>query len=369
MPGAMRVLQVIPTLAVGGAERVVALLARHLRRSGHAVGVVSLYDPHGSWIEAELRSDGVPLYFLGKRPGLDLRMIPRLARVVARFRPDVLHTHLYVLKYVLPALAASRRCRVVHTLHNLAEHEVERLSRGIQSVAFRVGVVPVAIGEAVAESMLRLYRLPPRHRIPNGIPVSDYAPPPCAREEVRASLAIPDDAPTFVSVGRLDPQKNSRSLIEAFASRRLRLLGAHLLFAGDGQLRRELEDQASGLGIDDRVHFLGVRADIPRVLAAADVFVLPSRYEGNPLTVMEAMAAGKPVLATAVGCVPELVSEGAGLLVAPGDGTALESAMLELATDLPRARARGAAAARIARARFDASVMASAYEKLYAEVR
>jgi glycosyltransferase involved in cell wall biosynthesis len=84
---------------------------------------------------------------------------------------------------------------------------------------------------------------------------------------------------------------------------------------------------------------------------------------------MEAMAAGKPVLATAVGCVPELVSEGAGLLVAPGDGAALESAMLELATDLPRARAKGAAAARIARARFDASVMASAYEKLYAEVR
>src|SRR5258708_21167613 len=210
----MRVLQVIPTLAVGGAERVVALLARHLRRSGHAVGVVSLYDPHGSWIEAELRSDGVPLYFLGKRRGLALRMIPRIARVVGRFRPDVLHTHLYVLKYVLPSLAASSRCRVVHTVHNLAEHEVERLSRIIQSVAFRAAVVPVAIGAAVAESMLKLYRLPPRHRIPNGIPVSDYAPPPRAREEVRASLAIPDDAPTFVAVGRLDPQKNSRSLIE-----------------------------------------------------------------------------------------------------------------------------------------------------------
>src|SRR5258708_26822430 len=166
----MRVLQVIPTLAVGGAERVVALLARHLRRSGHAVGVVSLYDPHGSWIEAELRSDGVPLYFLGKRRGLDLRMIPRLARVVARFRPDVLHTHLYVLKYVLPALAASRRCRVVHTVHNLSEHEVERLSRSIQSLAFRMGVVPVAIGEVVAESMLRRVRLPPRDRTPNWLP-------------------------------------------------------------------------------------------------------------------------------------------------------------------------------------------------------
>src|SRR5438552_862696 len=113
----MRILQIIPTLAVGGAERVVSLLARHLRRSGHETSVVSLYDPHGSWIEAELRADGVPVDFLGKHPGLDLRMIPRLARVVARFRPDVIHTHLYVLKYVLPALAASRRCPVVHTVH------------------------------------------------------------------------------------------------------------------------------------------------------------------------------------------------------------------------------------------------------------
>jgi glycosyltransferase involved in cell wall biosynthesis len=364
----MRVLQVIPTLAVGGAERVVALLALHLHRSGHTVGVVSLYDPCGSWIETELRANGIPIHFLGKHPGLDLRMIPRIARVVGRFRPDVLHTHLYVLKYVLPSLAASNRCRVVHTVHNLAEHEVERLSLIIQSIAFRAGVVPVAIGEAVAESMHKLYRLPPRHRIPNGIPVSDYAPPPRAREEVRASLAIPGDAPTFVTVGRLEPQKNSKSLIEAFASPRLRLLGAHLLLAGDGELRRELEAQAKALEIGDRVHFLGVRADIPRVLAAADVFVLASRYEGNPLTVMEAMAAGKPVLATAVGCVPELVSDCAGLLVAPGDGPALEAAMVDLASDLTRARARGEAAALIARSRFDASVMASAYEKLYAEV-
>ncbi len=334
----MRVLQVIPTLAVGGAERVVALLARHLHRSGHTAGVISLYDPRGSWIETELRADGIPIYFLGKHPGLDLRMIPRIARVVGRFRPDVLHTHLYVLKYVLPSLATSSRCRVVHTVHNLAEHEVERLSRIIQSVAFRAGVVPVAIGAAVADSMLRFYRLPPRHRIPNGIPVSDYAPPPRAREEIRASLGIPDDAPAFVTVGRLEPQKNTKALI-----------------------------QARGAG--DRVHFLGIRADIPRVLAAADVFVLASRYEGNPLTVMEAMAAGKPVLATAVGCVPELVSDCAGLLVAPGDGPALEVAMVELTSDLARARAKGAAAALIARSRFDASTMASAYEKLYAEVR
>src|SRR5260370_7025622 len=108
--------------------------------------------------------------------------------------------------------------------------------------------------------MLKLYRLPPRHRIPNGIPVSEYAPPPHAREEVRASLGIPGDAPAFVTVGRLEPQKNSKALIQAFASRRLRHLGAHLLLAGDGELRRDLESPSSALGLCQRVPFPASRA-------------------------------------------------------------------------------------------------------------
>ncbi len=362
----LRVLQLIPTLTVGGAERVVALLARHLCRSGHTVGVVSMYDSFQTWIEAELRADGVPLFFLGKRPGLDLRMVARIRRTLARFRPDVVHTHMYALQYALPALA-SRRYRVVHTLHNLAEREAHRPGRLLQHVAFRMGVVPVAIGAAVAESMRRVYRLSPRNTILNGIPVSEYAPPAGARDQLRASLDVPADAPTFISVGRLEPQKNTGVLIRAFASVPLRSTAAHLLLAGDGPLRGELERQARDLGVLHRVRFLGVRTDVPSLLAAADVFVLASRYEGNPLTIMEAMAAGKPVIATAVGCVPELVVEGAGVLVAPDDHGALEREMVELARDLALARARGAAAAHIAHARFDAAVMARAYEQLYAE--
>jgi len=364
----MRILQIIPTLWVGGAERVVGLLARHLKASGHDVGVVSMFAGRGTFIEEELRAARIPLYFLGKRRGPDLRMIPRIARVLAGFRPDVLHTHLYVLKYALPALVGWRRSRVVHTVHNLAEHEVERSSRILQYLAFRAGVVPVAIGEAVAESMKRVYRLSAPHRIPNGIPVSEYAPAPGARDEIRQSLAIPPGAPTFLAVGRLEPQKNTAALFPAFASPRLRALGAHLLLAGDGELRPELEQLARRLELDGRVHFLGVRRDVPRLLAAADAFVLASRYEGNPLTVMEAMAAGRPVVATTVGCVSELVGEEAGFLVPPGDEPALEAAIAALAADPDLARTKGTAASHRARARFDASRMASAYERLYAEV-
>ncbi len=363
----MRILQVVPTLSVGGAQRVVTLLARYLHRAPHVVGVVSMYDSSGTWVE-ELRSAGVPLFFLGKRRGLDLRMVRRMATVFARFRPDVLHTHMYVLKYALPALIATRHCRVVHTLHNLAQHEVEGPSRILQFLAFRAGVAPVAIGDAVAESVRRVYRLPSHDIIPNGIPVEDYAPPAGAREEIRHALRIPADAPTFLAVGRLAPQKNCHALIAAFGSRRLTARQAHLLLAGDGVERGGLEEQARLLGVASRVHFLGVRTDVPRLLAASDAFVLASRFEGNPLAVMEAMAAGRPVLATAVGCVPELVTEGTGLLVPPDDVPALEAAMLEIAEDLPLAHARGRAAARVARDRFDASTMAAAYERLYVEM-
>jgi glycosyltransferase involved in cell wall biosynthesis len=364
----MRILQVIPTIDAAGAERMVANLARYLRRAGHDVCVVSLMNPGSVSVEPDLKSNGVQVYLLGKRMGVDVRMVPRLARVLAHYEPEVAHTHLHVLKYLLAAMAYSRRCPIVHTVHNLADREVTRGDVLVHQVAFRAGVAAVAIGDAVAQSMRQLYRKPPRRIIPNGIPVDDYASPPGIREEMRASLRIPPDAPTFVNVGLFREQKNHAALLAAFASERLSSLSAHLLLAGDGVLRDEVERQARQLGVAERVRFLGSRKDIPRVLAAADVFVLSSRWEGHPLSVMEAMAAGKPVVATAVGCVPENVSRSTGRLVAEGDVAALGSAMFELANDMPLTRTLGSAAARTARERFDASVMGRAYEELYSEL-
>ena len=363
----MRVLHVIPQLPVGGAERMVAHLVRHQLAAGHAVGVTSLYDPLGSLVEAELRATPADLFFLGKRPGLDLRMIPRLARVLRRYRPDVLHTHMQVLRYLLPARAFSRRSPVVHTMHTGAARDAtDWPTRLLQGRAFRGSVVPVAIGAAVAESIRAVYGITPRHLIPNGIPVAAYAASPAERDAVRAELGLPAGAPTLVCVGQLLPVKNHRDLLQAFASERLRRAGAHLLLVGDGPLRGALEQQAAAVAA--RVHFLGVRPDVPRLLAAADVFVLASSTEGNPLSVMEAMAAGRPVVATAVGCIPELVTEGTGCLVPPGDVAALEAALHALVTDAGLARTMGEAAARSARERFDDAQMAQAYEQLYREV-
>jgi glycosyltransferase involved in cell wall biosynthesis len=365
----MRILQVIPTIQAEGAQRVVVSLCRELRRAGHELGVVSLFDPRGVSLEAELRAEGVALHLLGKRMGPDLRMFLRAPRAAARFAPDVVHTHLYVLKYLLPGLALRRRVPIVHTVHNLAEREGgTRVDEWVQGAAFRAGVAAVAIGRAVAESMERLYRLAPRCTIPNGIPAADYAPPPGAREAVRAELGVAEGVPLVLAAGRLAPAKNHALALAALATPGLRALGAHLAVAGDGPLRATLATQARALEVADRVHLLGARPDMARVLAAADVFVLPSAYEGHPLAVMEAMAAGKPVVATAVGCVPETVTPESGRLVPAGDAAALSAALREVAGDRALARALGEEGRRTVRARFDSAVMARAYERLYREL-
>jgi len=365
----MRIVELIPSVDVGGAERLVALLARELGRSGHTVTVVSLYPATGSWIEGELVGAGVAVRFLGKRPGPDPRVVPRLARALDDMSPEVIHTHLHTLPYALLARAASRSvaaCSIAHTLHNVAEHESPWYGRLLHGAAFRSGVEPVAIGAAVADSVRQVYGVTPRHTIPNGIPLAECRAAPGARERVRASLALPPSAPVFLAVGRLSPQKDHATLVDAFAAPALRALDARLVVAGEGPLRAALEQRVEAHGLGGRVRFLGLRADVPDLLAAADVFVLPSRWEGNPLVVMEAMAAGRPVIATAVGCVPELVSDAVGRRVPAGDAAAMAAAMRDLAVDRPLREGLGAAAQAVAQARFDIATMAHAYGALFA---
>lgn len=356
----MRIVQLIPTLSVGGAERIVALLAREQVKLGHHVDVVVLGPSEDSWIERDVRAQGIPVHFLDKGPGMSVGVIPRLAKLLRSLQPDVVHTHLHVLKYLLPSRAVHRPAAIVHTLHNLAENEAVASDQAVQQAVFRWRVAAVAIGEAVAESVRELYGIEPRSIIPNGIEVDRFAPGEGARERLRAELSVPADAPVFVVVGRLNPQKNHALLLESFAQVPA---SAHLLVVGDGELRADLEAQAPS----DRVHFLGIRRDVPDLLATADVFVLSSDWEGNPLVVMEAMAAGKPVVATSVGCVPELVVDGAGVLVDKGDGAGLTAAMRAYADDPERVGRDGAAALAHAKERFDVSAMASAYVALYDE--
>jgi glycosyltransferase involved in cell wall biosynthesis len=356
----VRIVEVVPSLGVGGAERMAGLLSVALHERGHEVTVVSLFSDSETWIARDLAARGVPVRSCGKRPGLDLAVVPRLRDLLRELGGDTIHTHLHALKYVLASGYWGRTTPVFHTLHNLAEHEIERPSRWLHGAAFRAGVAPVAIGEAVADSVRRVYRQPPRATIPNGIRVAAFRPRAGARERLRAELGL-DGATVLLTVGRLDAQKDHAGLLDALAG----VPGPVLVVAGDGALRGQLEARAASLGLAGRVRWLGVRDDVPDLLAAADLFVLASRWEGNPLVVMEAMAAGRPLVATAVGCVPELVPPEAGVLVPPGDRRALSQAIETFLADGRVLEDAGRAAAELAARRFDVSVMAAAYEAAF----
>jgi glycosyltransferase involved in cell wall biosynthesis len=330
--------------------------------SSHDVVAVSLYPCANTIIEKRLSEAGIPIWHLGKRPGFDASMFWAIDKVLRKFRPHVVHSHLSILRYALPSMLLRRIPVSIHTLHNMAEYEVDRTGRIIHRFAFRWNVVPVAISQEVERSFERVYGIRCGATIPNGIPVENYAGFPGARETWRRQQGFKDDAFLFMSVGRLDRQKNPGMLLEAFI--RVSDPRSQLVFVGDGYLLPRLRETARAKGLDHRVHFLGERRDIADSLAAADAFVLTSDWEGNPLSVMEAMASGLPVIATSVGGVPELV-ENAGVLVGPGDAVRFADAMRNLLQDAEGRAAMGSAARTRALGRFRVEQMTEAYEALY----
>jgi len=359
----IRVLEVLATLKPAGAERIAVTLACELDKARFETAMLSLYDPIPGGLEPLLAEAGVPVRHLGKRRGFDPRMFGRLLRVLREWRPHIVHTHSYVQRYTFPAaLVAPVRC-MVHTVHNLAQREVDRPGRLLHRLAFRLGVTPVAIAGPVRQSMREEYGLDPV-LIPNGIDVSRYSRPE-ARQAWRAAHGFRAGDVLIASVARLEPQKNPLGLIEAFARAFAARSDVHLLLAGDGSLAAQSRSLAERLGAARTVHFLGARSDVPELLSASDLFVLASLWEGSPLAVMEAMAAGLPVAATAVGGVPELVADRqTGRLVPPGDVTALSHSLADLAVDPVARRQLGEAAAEHAM-RFDARFMVASYAALF----
>ncbi|HEV2195115.1 MAG TPA: glycosyltransferase [Candidatus Acidoferrum sp.] len=362
----IKVAHIVPSLSPGGAERVAVHVVRELDRDRYEPMVISFTGRVGCDLDQLLDDAGIEVRYLGKHPGFDYRMYSRVHRALKDFRPDVIHTHLHVLRYALPSMLLLNYAAHLHTVHNLAEREVEPRTRWIQRYAFSRGIVPVAVAKEVARSLQWLYRIPACRVIPNGIPTSQYARPQTAREQWRASEGFRDEDVLFVCVARFAPQKNHALLLKAFAQGPGSDPCVRLVLVGDGDLRGRIEKQAKDIGIAARVHFLGLRSDIPDILGAMDVFVLSSDYEGNPLSVMEAMASGLPIVSTSVGGVKDLIQHGnQGFLVPPGDAHSLSKAMTSLMADREARQSMGTAAMRRAKESFDVSTMVRAYEKLY----
>jgi glycosyltransferase involved in cell wall biosynthesis len=362
----IKVAHIIPMLSPGGAERVAVHIVQGLNRQRYEPIVISYTGRLDCELDRLLDETGIEVRYLGKKPGFDYRMYYRLPPVLKACQPDIVHTHLHVLRYAMPFLLWRKNAGVLHTVHNLAEREIELGMRWMQGYALSHGVTPVAVAQEVAHSLERVYGVRRCQVIQNGIPTESYANPLTPRREWRAREGFGQDDVLFVCVARFALQKNHELLLKAFAQGPAADERTKLVLVGDGVLRDKLQQQAKDLCVAHQVHFLGLRTDIPDVLGATDVFVLSSDWEGNPLSVMEAMASGLPIVCTAAGGVPDLVQDGKeGILVQPGDVRALSESMTFLSKSPEARRALGRAAARRARDNFDVSTMVRCYEEVY----
>lgn len=365
-PSRVRVVQLVPNLAAAGAEWMVLHLASALDRTRYDVHIVSLFASSASAVEAAAADAGIGVHFLNKSLGFDPRVMWQVDRILHVLRPRLVHTHLGALQYALPAIVRRRQLRAVHTVHSLADQELPRSGRLVSRAALLAGVAPVAIANAVAKSFVQEYGRAAAALIPNGVPVQRFASQGAGRGACRAALGLADDSIVLVSVGRLSSEKRMDIVLRAFADAASQLPAARLLIIGEGPLLGELTTLATRLGLTERVQFLGLRGDVPTLLAASDVFVLASDLEGHPLSVMEAMSAGLPAIATAVGGVPEIVGDGvSGLLAPAGDVGAVAGHIRTLLTDSALRSTMGRAAQERAVAEFDVSVMAERYHQLY----
>ena len=354
-----RVMIVVHGLETGGAEMMVLHLARELSRAGHPVRVVSLHGDDTD-VAGLMRRAGVDVVALNKAGGPDPRTVLRLRAQMRDFSPAVVHTHLPVLEYVLPAVRLyGRRVKVIHTVHNIAREETRhRVLREVNRLAFSHGVVPVALNEEVRSSICREYALPPS-AVPvvgNGIDLDAFRGP--QRRGLRGAGA------RLLCVARLAPAKNHALLLRTVARLRESGRDVSLTLVGDGPLRGALEERARELGISERVRFAGRRTDTAAFYRDCDLFVLLSDYEGMPMSIIEAMASGLPVVATRAGGVAELVDDGVNGALVEADAAAAAGAIAAICDD-PALYARLSAGAVRTSSPYSAEAMMEKYVDLY----
>jgi glycosyltransferase involved in cell wall biosynthesis len=375
-PRSVRPLVLISGLPVGGAESVTVQFLRHLAMTERTVPVCTLTRRRDDLPAQDLSRAGVPRHDLGARRLADPRLPLRLARLVRRERIDLIHAHGQDACIVAAAAALLSKTALVVTRHVLDEPSRTLQERGRARLtlgALRRADAVVAVSRAVADRLARTVSIPGKriHVILNGIETHRFSPDGLdgSRSEVRRSLCMTEKNRVVLVPAVLREGKGHELLLRALPSLCAQVPDLRVLFAGDGERERELRREVADRKLERAVHFLGFRNDIPALLAAADIVVLPSHAEALPTVLLEAAAAGRPVVATRVGGIPEVVQDDrTGILVPPNDVPALGGAILGLLQDNERARRYGREARSLASARFGVGTQAEQTLDLWKEV-
>ncbi|HUK94725.1 MAG TPA: glycosyltransferase [Gaiellaceae bacterium] len=349
----MRILHVIQELGTGGAERILVSAYRGAREAGHEVYVAAAPGP----LAAELDTEPYPLPMVQRRPWRVPEATAAVRRAVRSSDPDVIHAHNPVVAAAAGlATRRGRRPPGLVSLHGSSENEW----RGTVALVRLSGLAPVACGPGVAAA-LEAHGCVPVATVPNAV---GPAPPPADRGELEREWGLAPGTRLVLAVGRLVEQKNHALAIEALAE----VPDATLVIVGDGPFRPSLEQAAAQAKVPGRVVFAGSRPDARALMGAADAVVLPSRWEGLPLTALEALASGTPLVATDVQGIRELVVDGQDALLVPQEPEALAAALRRVLDDPDLATRLADAGRRVEGAGSDEKLVAG-FLRLYEGLR
>lgn len=362
-----RVVHVVDNLAVGGAQQLIVTFVHEAGRRGLPVTVVSLGgDVGSSRLAGELRAAGAEV--VGLRHRSPARRVLELAGLLRARRPVSVQTHLTLANTLGAAAGLLARTPVVATLHNTrvgGDWNSDRALRAEGVALRRLASTVVAVGPTVAEA--QEYRLGGRRAVV--VPNATTLPPASSlerRAQLRRSLGVVSGERVLLAVGRLVTQKGYDDLLSAFIAVRAARPEAVLVVVGEGELGPALQARAAEAGVEDRVRWLGSRGDVPDLLAAADLYISASLWEGLPMTLLEAMAAGLPAVATATGDITTVVTPGSGVLVPTGRPDLLADAAVALLEDPTRAAQVGAAARRRIEEEYTAATWVDRLVRVYA---
>jgi glycosyltransferase involved in cell wall biosynthesis len=362
---------VIHALGVGGAEVLVDQMVR--RMSERFRCVVAVLDEVGE-IGQKLIADGFDVELLERRPGIDRRCARRLREFARRQHAAILHAHQYTPFFQsLLSRGVTGRRPIVFTEHGRHVPDLPSRKRTlVNRMLLRRGDRLIGCGNSVREALIANEGLPARRVevIHNGVDLAAFGTPSQdARSKVRSEFGIAEADPLAVMVARLHALKDHETALRAIELARRSIPDLKLLIVGDGDRRQQIQESIGRLNLTGAAIPAGARSDVPDLLAAADLFLLTSISEGIPLTVIEAMAAGRPVVATAVGGLPELVQPGlTGALAAAGDAESLANHLVRLCGDAELRAEQGRAGRDLAHRQFGLDVMLRRYEQVYDEV-
>lgn len=354
----IKILQVMPEFGLAGAEIMCENLCSQIHKTpGFSVIVVSLYN-FRSPITDRLKKLGIKIIFLDKQKGLDFSIIWKLKRIMQEEQIDIVHTHLYMMQYAIPSAMLANVKNRVHTIHNIANKEVGWLARKFALIFYKfLNVVPVSISPLIRESVSIEYKLPLKKikMIYNGINLEKC--------QIKSNYKI-NKTFNIIHIGRFNPQKNHIMILKALTQFKHLGYKFHVNFIGDGALLNECKKEVSLMGLKDNVSFLGLQENVYPYLNDADCFILPSNYEGMPISLIEAMGTGLPTIVTAVGGIPDMVENEVSSIIIDNSSDELVNALIKIYTD-EKLRNRLGVHAKSKSREFSIENMTAGYIKIY----